>query len=206
MNKASKIFVPLSLSALILPTSATAATLGFNPSTQKTTLGSQVTIDLVISDLGAGIAPSLGEFDVVLGFDTDIIAFESLEFGTQLNPVSSAFSFRGETLLAPDRINLFEISGQRTSDLIQFQPNSFTLATFTFEAVGVGTSNLILSDVIVGDTEGLSLNPTLATGSITVITDDVTTVPEASTTIALLSLGCVLFGWHCKSKNKNRIL
>lgn len=130
----------VSIVPLLIQNPATAITLGFFPSSQTTNLGSQVTIDLVVSDLGNNTAPSLGAFDVVLGFDADIIAFESLEFGDQLNPSSSVFPFRGETFIPPDSINLFEISGESSADLIEFQPSSFTLATFIFEAVDLGTS------------------------------------------------------------------
>ena len=182
----------VSIFPLLYQNPATAITLGFSPSSQTTNLGSQVTVDLVVSDLGNNTAPSLGEFDVVLGFDADIIAFDSLEFGDQLNPTSSIFAFRGETFFPPDSLNLFEISGQTSAELIQFQPSSFTLATFTFDGVGIGTSDLILSNVILGDTAGNQLTPVIEPGSITVIADVVTTVPEASTTLALLSLGLTM--------------
>lgn len=173
--------------------SATAITLEFSPNNQTSNLGSQVMFDLVIADLGNNIAPSLGEFDITLGFDSSIIAFESLEFGEQLNQASSTFAFRGETLVNSNALNLFEISGELSSDLIQLQPSSFTLATFAFDSIGVGTSELTLDNVILGDETGSSLSFLSESGSITVIDNASTTVPEASTIGALISFS--LYGF-----------
>lgn len=185
-------FVPLWIH---LP--ATAVTLGFSPSNKSTNLRTQVSVELVVSNLGDNASPSLGEFDLVLGFDSEIIAFDNVVFGDVLNPSISVFTFRGESFTPPASLNLFEISGQTSRDLIALQPSNFTLATLTFDAVEVGTSDLILSEVILGNPAGLELDTTIESGSIQVIDGTVTTVPEASTKLALLTLS--IGSWFFKT-------
>ena len=203
MNKVTGISAVVGILSFCWQNSATAITLEFSPSNQTSNLGSEVMFDLVISDLGNNIAPSLGEFDLILEFDSSIIAFDSLEFGEQLNQASSTFAFRGETLVNANALNLFEISGELSSDLIQLQPSSFTLATFTFDSIGVGTSELTLDNVILGDETGSSLSFLSESSSITVISDVSTTVPEASTIWALISFSlCSFFRYQRHTSRK----
>ncbi len=191
MYKCPSSILLFSLISWILPTSATAVTLGFNPSEQTTTLGKQVSFDLAISDLGAGTAPSLGAFDVSIGFDSRIIAFNDAVFGDQLDLFGSGSIQETDTITFFPDLNLFEISLDLPDELNNLQADSFALATVTFDAVGIGTSNLTFNDVTLSDASGLlSLNAELQSGLITVARETtVASVPESSTTPALLALG-----------------
>ena len=153
-------------------------------------IGLTVTAPLNISGLGDDIAPSLSTFDVNIGFDPTILAFRMASFGDPLlgdqldlfgvgdNPTSSG-------LVGPGVLNLFELSLDTPEDLNNFQAGSFTLATLTFEAIGVGSSSLDTSINAIGDAFGDPLPVNVSNGSVTI------EVPEPST-IMMLSGICVL--------------
>ncbi len=189
MNKAINLFFLFSVIPLVSQTAATAITLEFTPSDQTTILGNQVSVDLAISDLGAGIEPSLSAFDISVGFDSSIIAFNDAVFGEQLD-LFGLGSINGADLItfSPD-LNLFEISLDLPDDIHALQADSFVLATVTFDAVGLGTSNLTFNDVLLSDASGLgTLDAEFQPGLIRV-EQGTTVVPESSTAPALFVLG-----------------
>lgn len=192
MNKVLSIFLPFSLIPFVSSDPVTAITLEFTPSSQTTILGNQVSIDLVISDLGAGTEPSLGAFDISVGFDSSIIAFNNAVFGDQLD-LFGLGSIKGtDTVIVSPDLNLFEISLDLPNDLNALQADSFILSTVTFDAVGIGTSNPTFNDVTLSDASGLLILDTeIQSGLITVEEATTTPVPEASTVPALLALGMI---------------
>ena len=61
--------------------SANAALLTINPFNQTVTEGEVVTVDIAISGLGDGSAPSLGSYDFNLDFNPAVLSFSSVVFG-----------------------------------------------------------------------------------------------------------------------------
>ena len=56
-------------------------------------VGMKLDVDIIISSLGAGIAPSLGAFDLDIGFDPAILSPVDVSFGPLLGtPPSTALS------------------------------------------------------------------------------------------------------------------
>lgn len=201
MKKHKEVGAFLSIISILSTLPAQAVTLGFSPFHQTTNVGNTVSVDLVVSDLEDDTSPSLGEFDLVVEFDSRVLSFEDVDFGDVLNPTVTLFTFRGDTFISPEAVNLFEISGLTSAELIANQPSNFTLATFTFDAIGVGTSDLLLSNVLLGDPAGVELPTTIESGSIEVLGNAPTTVPESSPLTALFFFGMGSF--CCFSRRLN---
>jgi len=172
-------FLALGLLAVTLP--AQAITVSVTPAEQTISLGSTVSVGISIDGLGDGIAPSVGTFDIDLGFDPALLSLTNVEFGTQLDVLGlgSIQSFSS----AEGSVNLFELSLDSTSDLNAFQAPSFTLATATFSSLGSGLSLLSLNFNALGDALGAPLVASTANGLVTVI-------PEPSSA-ALIMMGIV---------------
>ena len=216
MYKSLSAALSLSVFSLIFPVSAKAITLSFAPNSQTAELGDTINVDLVISnfdeDLDAvpvepsdsesvsadldistldfNTIPALGTFDLVVSFDDSVLDFNSVTFGNELNPSNSILGTTSEIFTPPNSLRLLEISGELPSDLVSSQADRFVLATVSLDAVGLGTSDLVLSDVTLGDENGNPLTANLDSGSVTVEPGSTTTpVPESSNTVSLLALG-----------------
>lgn len=175
------------LLACISPLSQ-AVTIGFTPSTQTVELGDNAWVDLVISDFASD--ESLGDFDIDLSFDASILSLDSVVFGDQLGVSwQDSFDFGGGSF------NIYELSFEDAATLESDQADSFTLASFSFNTLSTGISDLFVDWVwALGDQYGDPLDYELASGSIEVI-DRKVDVPEPGTLFllgpALLALGAV---------------
>lgn len=137
--------------------------------------GNSVNVQISISGLGQGSAPSLGAYDLNLDFDADYLAFSGAVWGdallgNQLDLFNVGGNPSGAELIAPGTINLYELSLDSVADLNDLQADSFTLATVGFQVLKAGTSLLTLSANAVADAEGNDL-------AVTSLSAPVTTVP-----------------------------
>lgn len=152
--------------------SAYSATLSLVPSSQ-TISGTEAQLNLVVSELGDFTAPSLGAFDVEIAYDDSILSLSSATFGTWLGQ-----SMQTVTESAAS-VQLIEVSLEPTEFLNDLQPGNFLLATLLFKGVGMGTSAVDFSSVVLSDALGNELrDPTLEPASIGVET--VVPVPAAA--------------------------
>lgn len=190
-----KTFLLRGVAAALLLAGATAhaISLGFSPSDQVAPVGSSVIVDLTISGLGNGAAPSLSVFDLDVLYNSAILNLTNVAFGDpdpfigdQLDLFALGFNPTGVGAVAGGT-NLFEISLDSIGDLNDFQLDSFTLARLTFDVLANGTSPLDLANVILGDAAGAPLEATVDPGS-------VTGVPEPGT-ITLFLMGGVALGF-----------
>ncbi len=165
MRKFCKLLSILPL--LITPGMAQAINIGFNPASQSVETGDTVMTDVVISDLGAGAAPSISTYDLDITFDDSHLSFVSTSFGNQLD-IFGLGSITSSTETSPGVLNLFELSFDLPADLNDFQSDSFTLATITFDTLFEGTSNLNIMINALGDAEGNPLAADLSRGSTTI--------------------------------------
>ena len=69
------------VSLFFYTSSSKAITIGFDPLSQTVPIGTPVDLDMYISDLGSGIAPSLSTFDLNISFDPTILVFSGVTFG-----------------------------------------------------------------------------------------------------------------------------
>jgi hypothetical protein len=167
--------------------------------------GDAVSVEVVVSGLGAWVAPSISTLDLDLSFDSSLLSYSGAVFG---DPVlgDQLDLFAGfADMLASDLgggvTNLYELSFDFPADLDDFQADAFTLVTVTFDTLAAGTSNLALSLNVLGDANGDPLSPTLENGSITV--NGPNGVPEP-VTAGLLVLG--LIGLGLRPRRRTRIL
>jgi len=185
MNRFTKKFlvlISIFCSILFLNTHVWAISLSFSPSTAEINIGGSIDVDLIISGLEND---DLGYFEFDINFDDSILGFNSYSLGNGLGNIAagdaddwSAGDLGGGT------INLIEIS--YLLDL-SFQSDSFSLATLSFTGVGLGSSPLSYSNIVLGDDWGGALSADTIDGSIDV-------VPEPAT---LLLFGIGFIGLFC---------
>lgn len=167
-----------------------AITIGFDPISQTVPVGSPVTVDLFISGLGDGTAPSLGTFDLVISFDPMILNFSAVIFGPYLGDPLSGEAYTDFLDSGTGVLNVFELSYLDENSasgpfymppyLEEMQRGSFSLASLTFDTLALGTSPLNLSIIALGDAWGGSLSAEIQNGS-------VSAVPEPATILLIAS-------------------
>jgi hypothetical protein len=131
---------------------AGALSLSLVTTTPQVSLGSLVVVDVIISGLAPGAAPSLGSFDLDVSADSALgfqdAAFSLLLGDPDLGQAITAAGAIGTT------VDLFELSLLLPAELDALQPDTFTLATITFSADEVGLINLSFTQDSVGDAFG----------------------------------------------------
>lgn len=167
------------LSMVSFAADAEAIVIGLTPTSLSAAVGDGFDVDLTVDGLGNGTAPSLGAFDVNVSFDTAVLAFVGASFGPSLGD-----AFLGEAVTevdasVPGVVNLFEVSFLEEDAatcvfclppfLNDIQTDSFVLATLSFTALAVGTSDLVPTGAILSDAAGISLaDPTIASATFSI--------------------------------------
>lgn len=164
MKSTTPLASALLLAALIAGPSA-AATLSLSPSSATTGLGNSFSVDLLISDLGAGNA--LGSFDLKFNFDAALFNFGSYTLGSQLGNLGLAEAMDIST--GPQGLGTVQLGEVSMLWDLSAQPQGFTLATLNFTAKAVGTGAFGLSQVTLGDAWGNALPATLNGASVTAV-------------------------------------
>ena len=165
----------LNMALLLLATGNSQADiiLSFDPVAQDVTLGSPVDVALKISGLGSATPPSLSTFDLNISFDPGLLSFTSAAFGDpklgdQLDVHGLGGNLISSGISSPGVLNVFELSLDSLGDLDTLQAASFTLATLTFNTVGIGSSALGITINSLGDANGAALASVTQNGSVTV--------------------------------------
>lgn len=149
-----------------------AVSLDLWPATSSANLDDPVQVEVRISGLGGGTAPSLGAYDFTLAFNPAVLGFGAFTFGdsllgNQLDLVGfgTVAGFDGGT---PGQLSVFEISLDLAGDLDALQAASFALGTISFNALGNGSSVLEFTSAVLSDAGGNPLTVRLGSGSISV--------------------------------------
>lgn len=197
MNRKVRASYMLGILSFFWAGSAQAISLDLIPISQSVNLGQTAQVAIAISELGED---TLGTFDLTLAFNPNIIAFKSASFGDPLLGSQLDWNGKGVVSLAiPDleTVELYEVSLAGLDDIptiIANQPNSFILATLSFNTLKSGTSLLSLANVILGDANGDPLTASLSDGSITVNSQTGTSIPESSSPWGILVSSLGLLG------------
>ena len=179
-----------------------ASALDMSVTSATANVGETVDVELNVSSLGDGIAPSISAFDIDINYDNSILDFHSLVFGDQLD----IFGLGSEQLWkepSASVVNLAELSFDLPEEVNLFQAPNFTLATLTFDAVGVGNTTLTPSINALGDANADPLNvDNFNNGSVTVQQTTAAVPFEFSPTLGLLLVasGCGLNYWGSNLK------
>lgn len=194
-----KVFSGLAAATLLCGSlSANAIMISVAPSMQTVSVGDSLFVDVVISDLGAGAAPTIGAFDIDVMFDTGVLDLTSVVFGTGLD-VLGLGSLQGVIGTGP--INVFEVSLDNPGDLRALQADSFTLFTMNFDALAAGMSGI---DLMVNDlsSAGGRSFPRVGVASGEVSVERAQDMPEPATML-LFGLGLAGLGFARRS-NRGR--
>lgn len=177
------------VAALALAHPARALTLSLVPDTLAPAQGSPFAVDLVVSGLGNGAAPSLGGFDVTVVFDATQVSFSGASFGAALGSgpaevVTGVVPGAGQVALSAASLLL-------PAELDALQPADFVLATLTLTATGAAPSTLAVSSFVLGDGFGLPLGADLGP-AVTITPGPGSAVPEP-TAFTAYAVGLLVF-------------
>lgn len=195
-----KCLLMLTLSAL----SGLGAAIEFVPTPARSVVGGSLSIDVVISGLGAGVPPSVSAFDLTVEFDDNILNATGVAFGALLGDPTTLEAITSFAI-SPGSLNFAEVSLLPPSALDALQPANFLLATLTFQAVGPGMSTLRFVPGTVPGVPGLDISDAFGSLLDTTASDGVVdvTVPEP-TAVVLIPAGIAIMSVMARRRERAR--
>jgi hypothetical protein len=141
-------------------------------------------VDLLISDVGDGVAPSVGAYDITITFDASLLGFMGAAFGDpvlgdQLD-LAGFGSITDIDSAVAGSVNLAEVSLDSASTLNSLQAGAFIAVRLTLVGISEGTSSLGIVVNGLGDADGASLAAVSTDKSLVV---GAVPVPEPATLI-----------------------
>jgi hypothetical protein len=134
--------------------SAQAVSLTVEPSSFPIVPGEMVDVDAIISGLGQ--PPSVGAFDLFMGFNPALVTATGVSFGPYLGDPLLGQALTATTF-SPMEVEFAEVSLLAPADLDALQSPSFALATLSFTGVGSGLAAFAFSSGVVDDAFGAKL-------------------------------------------------
>jgi len=179
---------------------ANAVTLDLRPPGSTVGQNALVHVELWISGLGTGTAPSLGAYDFTLAYNPALLGYGAFSFGdpilgNQLDLLGFG-TVSGLDGATPGQLSAFEISLDLAGDLDAMQAGAFTLGTVSFKALGSGTSALQFTSVLLSDAAGNALAVELGRGSVS--------IPEPVTGGWMVAVLTALVGAGARKWKENR--
>jgi hypothetical protein len=163
-------------------------------------MGDAFAVDVVVSGLSSA-SEIVAAFDLDVTYEASILSATGVTFNTLLgdpDALPDPGAVNG-AVLTSGRIDFWALSFLPDAELLLLQPDSFSLATLSFQAIGAGGTTDLLFDPntppgidvkgLFGDRLDLDVNA----ASVTVTTAEPNPVPEPSTIwMCLLGLGAPL--------------
>lgn len=147
-------------------------------------LGASFSIQVGVSGLGAGVAPTLRSFDLALSWDDDRLGFESAALDPTLDPPGSS-ALRSTGSSEAGAAEAVWNSFAPAEELTLFQGDAFGLAGFGLRAQQLGDASVCVAQAELGGLGGVAIGAELPE------CQTIRVVPEVGTAL-LLAAG--LFG------------
>lgn len=141
-------FSTLALGLLLAAAPAGAVSISFVPASISAAVGGQIAVDVVVGGLGDGAPPSLGSYDLDLGFDSSRLAFDSFDFGALLGGPAASLQSAGAVA---GSVDVAEVSLLLPSALDALQGESVAIGTARFTVLAAGESEIAVGQAILGD-------------------------------------------------------
>jgi hypothetical protein len=184
--KLKKTAVAIALSIGLVSVQSFAALIEFSPAADID-VGGTGYVDVVVSGLAA--FEDLAAYDFTVNFNPAILQFESFNASDYLGSVAA-----GEVFIADPVVDIMKVSVGVVSLAGDFsaQPGAFSIGTFSFRGLANGISELVLSDVVLGDTWGNRLDVTVGP------VGTVSAVPEPSSLFLCATgiISCMAFAGY----------
>lgn len=167
-----------------------AVTIDIVPNTQTVQVGDAFDLDVVVSGLSAA-NEIVSAYDFDIAYDTSILSATGVSFGSYLDDLLfPGFSLQDFDLSIAGIVDFAETSLLSNADLAMQQPDSFTLATLSFEALMEGVSEIyFIPDPTYGiDVKGTDPFNVLPVDVVSgqVIVNPAISVPEPGTLVLML--------------------
>jgi hypothetical protein len=138
LSKSVRVVAAMLLSMFIVGKSQ-AVVIYFSPAVQPGLTGDFVSMDLVISGLGDGVAPSIGDWDFDISYDDLVLSVDGWSFSSELGDIDLG---EATDLSLGDNfaglLGLSVLSLLNPAELDVLQGGDVTLATLTFEVLDLG--------------------------------------------------------------------
>lgn len=164
MNNKSRSAFYRTITCLILMLAVTrpacAIAIDIYPNFNSVPVGQVIRLDIVITGLGSGNAPSLSAFDVGMTYEPSHAEFTEIAFGNNGVDQLDLMGFGSITYVDdsyPGQVYFGEISFDDPSYLNNWQQDSFILASLDFYVASIGIIQFSLRDVTLIDAFGGAL-------------------------------------------------
>lgn len=175
-----------------------AALLSLQPDTGIASNGDTVSFELFVSGLGNFGPDSLGGFDLSVSYDASVLSFADYSLGHFLGDLGGFTALDVSGGDSGGAVNLAEISLLLPASLDALQPDTFLLASLSFDVVnlapGTTTSLDIVGGAVLSDAAGAALPASTGRGA---------TIGAAPLPGTLLLILGGLLGWRA-SRNMNK--
>ena len=159
---------------------ASAASINVAPGSPTVNVGGSLAVDVHVTGLTTGFAPSLSAFQLDFTYDNTLLAFSSIIFGGQLS-LNATPSLSGVIPGVGSAVTVFESSFNTATELNDLQSGDFLLFQITFTALSAGVSPLSIANFLAIDSANppgdISPSFTVSGSSVEVISG----VPEPAT-------------------------
>ncbi|XVJ70988.1 MAG: hypothetical protein HEQ39_16225 [Rhizobacter sp.] len=188
-------FCGLLLASALVPGHAQSATVSLAASTTSPTAGSQFFVDVLVDGLSSGQV--IGAFDLDVVFNSSVLSASSVAFSPALGSLGLE-QLTASTITA-GRIDFSSVSLLTGAELLPLQSGLFSLARFTFDAIGSGAAGLAFDaltapGLLFGDEFGNALIVSVGTVSNVVVPGGGTVAEPGSLALVLLAvLACSAF-------------